>query len=292
MLFERFVFILYLLFMYTLYLLGSIYASSLCFVPLIALNTTLFSVIIVTLFQLQKLVKQSPMQQADKWSTLAWSSVHIIISSLFLIDAFQLTNVLIVLAIAGIGLTVLILIVAICSCYVIIMNGREWAPHIHLTCICFWVLVQYMSTRLPMDGLKYVTSVPVIAMAFLRVYEHVEEGIDRRSFLEWALWCLCILFHVFLDSNFWAPETFYWCLLFVVCLMTLSSRHISKLGTLCLLPFAIIPFGAYACFRSFQGYSSVDIGSQIAKMYDDLTAAKPYEPFEIEHVEDDFDTPL
>jgi hypothetical protein len=74
--------------------------------------------------------------------------------------------------------------------------------------------------------------------------------------------------------------------------MTLSSRHISKLGTLCLLPFAIIPFGAYACFRSFQGYSSVDIGSQIAKMYDDLTAAKPYEPFEIEHVEDDFDTPL
>ena len=74
--------------------------------------------------------------------------------------------------------------------------------------------------------------------------------------------------------------------------MTLSSRHISKLGTLCFLPFVIIPFAAYTCFRSLQGYSSVDISSQIAQMYDDLTAVEPYGPFEIEQEEDDFDTPL
>ena len=223
MLFERFVFVLYLLFVYAWFLLGALYDSEYRYVPLLSMLLTLLSVTVVTMFQLQRIVKRSVMEQADRWSTLAWSLVHMCMSILFLLDSLEWVNVLVVLSVAGLGLTVMIMVVGVCSCYVIILNGRDWAPHIHLTCICFWVLVQYMSVRLPLDGLQYVTTVPVVAMAALRVYEHVEDGVDRWSALEICLWCACIVFHIFLDVGLWSARTFYWCLLAVVCVMSVLS---------------------------------------------------------------------
>jgi hypothetical protein len=292
MLFERFVFVLYLLFVYAWFLLGALYDNDLRFVPLLSMLLTLFSVTVVTMFQLQRIVRRGAMDQADRWSTLAWSAVHILMCILFLMDSFEWVNVLVVLSVAGLVLTVMIMVVGVCSCYVIILNGRDWAPHIHLTCICFWVLVQYMSVRLPLDGLQYVTTVPVVAMAGLRVYEHVEDGVDRWSALELCLWCACIIFHIFLDVGLWSPHTFYWCLLAVICVMTLMSRHVSKLMTLCAMPFVLMPLAMYTCFRCAQGYRSVDIFGEISNLYDELTAAKPMEPFEIEMIEEDFDTRL
>jgi hypothetical protein len=292
MLFERFVFVLYLLFVYAWFLLGALYDSEYRYVPLLSMLLTLLSVTVVTMFQLQRIVKRSVMEQADRWSTLAWSLVHMCMSILFLLDSLEWVNVLVVLSVAGLGLTVMIMVVGVCSCYVIILNGRDWAPHIHLTCICFWVLVQYMSVRLPLDGLQYVTTVPVVAMAALRVYEHVEDGVDRWSALEICLWCACIVFHIFLDVGLWSARTFYWCLLAVVCVMTLMSRHVAKLATLCVMPFALMPLALYTCLRCAQGYRPVDIGGEISKLYDELTAAKPMEPFELTHEEDDFDTRL
>lgn len=292
MLFERFVFVLYLLFVYSWFLLGALYKSDWRFAPLICMNLTLLSVVVITLLQLQKIVNRAALEQADRWSTVAWSTVHIIISALFIADGLEWVNVIVVLSIAGIGFTMLIVIVGICSCYVIILNGRDWAPHIHLTCICFWVLVQYMSVRLPMDGLQYVTTVPVVSMALLRVLEHFEDGLDKWSVLEMVLWCSCIVFHVFLDVGTWSAETFYWCLLIVVCCMTIISRHASKLFVLCLVPYAMLPLAMYTCFRYVQGYRSVDITTEISKLYDELTAAPPLEPFDLSHEEDDFDARL
>ena len=292
MLFERFVFVLYLLFMYAWFLLGTLYDTDWRFVPLFAIHSTLVSVIVVTLFQLQRIVKHDVDSHADRWSTVAWSAVHIFIPALFMMDGLEWVNVMVVLAIAGFGLTMMIFVVGVCSCYVIILNGRDWAPHIHLTCITFWVLVQYMSVRLPMDGLLYVTTVPSVAMAALRVYENVEDGADVWSVIEWVLWCCCILFHVFLDTGVWSARTFYWCLLTVICIMTTMSRHVSKLVTLCVLPFALVPLGLYTCLRYAQGYRSVDIGGEISKLYDVLTAAKPMEPLEISEEEDDFNARL
>ena len=137
-----------------------------------------------------------------------------------------------------------------------------------------------------------VTTVPSVAMAALRVYENVEDGADVWSVIEWVLWCCCILFHVFLDTGVWSARTFYWCLLTVICIMTTMSRHVSKLVTLCVLPFALVPLGLYTCLRYAQGYRSVDIGGEISKLYDDLTAAKPMEPLEISEEEDDFNARL
>ena len=292
MLFERFVFVLYLLFMYSCFLLGTLYSTSFRFVPLIGMSATLLSVIIVTLFQLQKIVRERELDQSDRWSTVAWSSVHVLVSLLFIMDGLEWVNVMIVLYIAGIFLSALIVVVGICSCYVIIQNSREWTPHVHLTCICFWIFVQYMSVRLPMEELRYVTTVPVVAMAFLRASEHVEDGPDVWSLAEMLLWILCIGFHVFLDAGVWYPETFYWCLLAVVCCMAAMSKHVAKLGMLCVMPFALMPLAMYACLRYAQGYRSVDIGSEITKLYDELTAAPALEPLELSDIEDDYETPL
>ena len=137
MLFERFVFVLYLLFMYAWFLLGTLYDTDWRFVPLFAIHSTLVSVIVVTLFQLQRIVKHDVDSHADRWSTVAWSAVHIFIPALFMMDGLEWVNVMVVLAIAGFGLTMMIFVVGVCSCYVIILNGRDWAPHIHLTCITF-----------------------------------------------------------------------------------------------------------------------------------------------------------
>ncbi|MDA7838762.1 hypothetical protein N9A45_00345 [bacterium] len=288
MLFERFVFVLYVLSMYTLFFLGTLYESGWRYLPLLCMSTSLLCVIVVTLFQLQQIVRRNPMLAADRWSTVAWSGVHVFISFLFVLDGFEWVNVIVILCVAGLLLTCMILIVGVCSCYVIILNGQEWAPHIHLTCICFWVLVQYMSVRLPLDDLKYVTTVPVVAMACLRLYERVEDGCDKRSMAEMLLWVCSIVLHVCLDVGLWLPSTFYWCLLCVVCGMIVLSRHMKQVGMLVVAPFACLPLCVYASFRYAQGYRAVDVGKELTRLFDEMTAAKSMEPFELSDTEEDF----
>lgn len=288
MLFERFVFVLYLLCNYSLFFIGSIYASDLRFVPLICMCCSLLSVIVMTMTRLQEIWQHSPVLQADRWSTVAWSSVHICISILFVLDGLEWVNIMVILSIAGLLLTVMIFIVGVCSCYVIILNGQEWAPHIHLTCICFWVLVHYMSVRLPLDDIQYVTTIPVVAMACLRLYEHLEDGCSIRSIAETCLWVCSIVLHILLDVGSWSSQTFYWCLFVVIFGMSVISRHKSQVGWLIAAPFACMPLCGYILFRYVQGYRSNVIWEELKTLYDDMTAAKPLEPFELSDTEEDF----
>jgi len=292
MLFDRFVFVLYVLFNYAWFLLGCVYDTGWRFLPLISMCLSLLSVIVVTLLQLQRLVKLKQLEQSDRWSTVLWSSVHIMVCVLFMLDGFEWVNIMVVLCVAGLLLTTLIVVVGICSCYVIIQNSRAWSPHVHLTCLCFWVVVQYMSVRLPMDGLKYVTTVPVIAMAATRAVEHVEFGLDSLAVCEFVLWTLAVVLHVLLDVGAWTQEHFLWCLLASICMMICISRHSSKVCLLMTLPFVMVPLGLYTCFRYVQGYRSLQIGQDIMKWYDELTAAPPMQPFEMNPEDEDWETPL
>lgn len=292
MLFERFVFVLYIVGSYTCFLLATTFGLKLRFVPLIAMCLSLLSVIVVSLLQLQKLIKHAKLGQNDRWSTVVWSAVHVQISILFFIDGFEWMNIMVLLSVAGLLLTVLIAVVGICSCYVIIQNSQDWMPHVHLTCISFWVLVQYMSIRLPMDDIAYVTTIPVVAMAFLRLAEHVEDGVNMWSLAEGVLWTCCIAGHVCLDVGMWSQKMFLYVLLLVVVFIVAASRHRTKVGLLVSLPFILVPLGLHVGFRYTQGYHSTQIGDEIMKMYDELTAAPPNEPFELNPEEDDFDTRL
>lgn len=268
------------------------YSSQLSKIPLILNALSLISVTIVSLYQLQTIIKASKVAQADRWSTVIWSSVHIVLCVLFLCENLQFLNILVVLCLAGVLLSIMICIVAICSCYVIISNSRDWAPHVHLTCLCFWVVVQYMSVRLPMDDISYVTTVPVIAMASLRVLEHYEDGIDRLSVVEWTLWIMCTWFHICLDVGWWKPATFYWLMFGVLAIMLSISGHWRDVCVLAGLPFILFGMWCYTMYRYIQGYQYIDIQSEITKMYEELTAAPPLEPFEICLEEEDFDTTL
>lgn len=292
MLFDRFVFVVYLLFHYTCFLIGLLYKSSFASWPLLAMSVSLLSIVVVSLYQLQKLVKMSVVGQSDRWSTILWSGIHILLSFLFFCENIQAANILIVLCFSGLILSVIICIVAVCSCYVIIQNSRDWTPHVHLTCVTFWVVVQYMSVQLPMDEISYVTTVPVVAMAGLRVLEHIEDGVDVRSVLEWVLWALCIFFHVCLDFGWWTPYTFYWLLFNFLVFMVLLSGHWRDVCTVVMLPYLLCGLAVYTLYRYSQGYRSNDISSEITKMYEKLTAAPPLEPFEIGEEGMDFDTPL
>lgn len=288
MLFERFVFVLYIVGSYTCFLLSASFGLKLRFVPLIAMCLSLVSVIIVSLLQLQKLVNYARLGQNDRWSTVVWSAVHVQISILFFIDGFEWMNIMVLLSVAGLLLTVLIIIVGICSCYVIIQNSQDWMPHVHLTCISFWVLVQYMSIRLPMDDIAYVTTIPVVAMAFLKLAEHIEDGLNVWSLIEGVLWICCITGHICLDVGIWSQKTFLYVLLVVILGIVAMSRHRNKVGLFVLLPFILLPLSLHTCFRYTQGYHSTQIGDEIMKMYDELTAAPPNEPFELDSEEDDF----
>lgn len=292
MLFDRFVFVLYVLLNYAWFLLGSVYFTEWRYLPLISMSFSLLSVIVVTLLQLQKLFKMNQLNQSDRWSTVLWSTVHITICILFMLDGFEWLNIMVILCVAGLLLTALIVAVGICSCYVIMLDSSDWSPHVHLTCLCFWVIVQYMSVRLPMDDLSYVTTVPVIAMAVTRLSEHIEFGLDCWAIGEFGLWCIAVLLHILLDVGLWSQEQFLWCLLASVCVMICMSKHVRKVVLLAILPFMMLPLGIYTCFMYTQGYRSLQIGEDIMKWYDELTAPPPMEPFEVHSEDEDWETPL
>ena len=198
MLFDRFVFVLYLLFCYNWFLLGYLYDSPIKYTPIILLTLSLTSICFITLLQLQLIIHHKRFKQNEKWATIAWSVVHIIICLLLMVDGLEIANIIVVGMMAGMLLTTVIVVVGTCSCYVIMLNGLEWYSHLHLTCICFWILVQFMSIRLPVIELSYTTTIPIVAMAILRGAESITGDCTWYFMGECCMWCLCIILHIVL----------------------------------------------------------------------------------------------
>lgn len=274
MLFDRFVFVLYILFSYSWFLLGTLYETPFRFVPIVSMGCSMFSVCVVTLFQLQTLVRKHRLVDSDKWSTIAWSIVHIVLCVMLCLDGLEWTNVLVVFSIAGVFITMVIATVAMCSCYVIIQNSDNdgWCPHVHLTCICFWVLVQYMAIRLPSDELQYMTTCPVALMALLRIVEHLEDGCSGAAALESLLFFAAVILHVCRDVASMSPTVFFWGTTVSVCCMILVSKNLRPLTLVIGLPFLLVPFGLYIGMRLFRGQAVRQTLHELMQTYDDLTA--------------------
>lgn len=273
MLFDRFVFVLYILFSYSWFLLGTVYDTPFRFVPILAMGFSLLSICIVTLFQLQTLVRRHRMRDSDRWSTVTWSVVHMILCGMFCLDGLEWTNVLIIFSIAGIFITIIIATVAMCSCYVIIQHSDNdgWCPHVHLTCICFWVLVQYMQLRLPSEELQYMTTIPVVLMAILRFVELLEEC-TVSSVVEMLLFLTAIVLHICQSIS--SPTVFFWGTTVSVCLMILFSQHQVALTLVIGLPFMLLPLGLYLCVQAIRGFAFQKTLRELMQTYDELTAVE------------------
>ena len=293
MLFERFVFVLCLMFNYAWFLLGCLHDTPWRFVPIACLLLTLLATIVVTLFQLQVIVKQRQLPQTDRWSTVLWCTAHCFICILFIADGTEWLNILVIMSIAGIFLTVVIAVIGICSCYVIIQNSHDWTPHVHLTCICFWVLVHFMSIRLPASDLQFITTVPVVAMGILRCVEHIEDGVSRWSFGEMLLWFICIALHACLDMQWMSKVFFFWTLTIVACLMVLMSGQLKTMLVLLSLPIGLCGMVCFIAFQKMRGYDTAASIQTMMMSYENATQPKDTRlPFEIDTHEEDFETPL
>lgn len=272
MLFERFVFVLYILFSYSWFLLGTLYNTPVRYVPIIALFLSLCSIVIVTLFQLQRLARRQSMSNSDRWATIVWSLVHLMLSLCLFADALELTNILVIFCIIAIIITVVIATVATCACYVIILDSDDWRPHVHLACICFWMLIQFMTLRLPIDEFQYVTVIPVVLMWVLRMCEHFETTITRNAVLECSLFVVVILLHVLLNTGLLSAPVFYWGVVSTVCALILTGRHLQELLTVIVLPFFVLVLGLYLGFYRMRGIPTRNNLREILRMYDEMTS--------------------
>lgn len=275
MLFDRFVFVLYILFGYSWFLLGTVYATPFRFVPILSMGCSLISICIVTLFQLQTLVRRHRMLDAERWSTVAWSVVHLIVCWMLCMDGWEWTNVLVVFCIAGLFISLVILTVALCSCYVIIQNSDSdsWCPHVHLTCICSWVLVQYMMLRLPSDELQYVTTIPIALMAMVRIVERIEDC-TMSAVAELLLFLAAIVLHICRDLGVISPILFLWGTAVSVILMILFSKNQVALALVVGLPFMLLPLSLYLCMQAIRGHSYQKTLRELLHTYDELTAVE------------------
>ncbi len=293
MLFNRFLFVLYLLSQYGFFLLGSFYRTPLRLIPICSIILSMISIVIITFFQLQRLANHSMIDSPKQWSTIVWSFVHIFICLNFLIDYLELINIMVIMCIVGIFLTMMISIVGICACYVIFQNSKDWYSHLYLTCVCFWILLQFMEVRVPNDELTYITTIPVVSVSCIRLLEHIETYIDKWSVIEMLLWFICILFHLFLDTGYWMPETFYWCFLLIIMIIIVFNGNTKHVIFLIGLPFLLIYLIIYLCYRTCQGYQPLEIWKEIIKYYEFIMEPpKENEPFELNQEDFDFDEKL
>lgn len=282
MLFDRFVFVLYILFSYSWFLLGSVYESPFRFVPIVGMAFSLLSICLVTLFQLQTLVRRKQLIESDRWSTMTWSAVHVMLCVMLCLDGLEWTNVLILFCIAGIFVTLVITTVAICSCYVILQNSDtdDWSPHVHLTCICFWVLVHYMVLRLPSEELQYTTTIPVVLMGMLRVSDHLEDC-SWSAFAECCLFAIAIVLHVCRDSGVISPVVFFWGTTVSVCLMILFSKSQVALVLVILLPLLVVPLGVFVVIQCLRGVSTTQTLASLLQTYDEMTVEELVLPLDM-----------
>jgi hypothetical protein len=257
MLFDRFIFILYILLNYSWLLLGIIYESAARIIPVSSIIFSLLSVIIVTLFQLQTIVQRHKLDYDGKWSTISWSVVHIIICIFFLVDILELVNILVVFGILGLFLTFVSFAVLILSCKVIASGSDAWIPHVHLTCICFWVLVNYLYVSLP-TNLPFMTVLPVVLILVLRLYENSRSL--KQICIETTLFLIVIALHICLDLKQISAEHFYQMIAIIIALMIFMARESKSIIILLGLPFILSGFVFYCigCFILNKEQPSVE----------------------------------
>ena len=257
MLFDRFIFIIYILLCYSWLLLGIVYNSPARILPILTLTFSLLSVIIVTLFQLQTIVQRDQMDFDGKWSTISWSTVHLILCIFFLLDILELVNVLVIFGILGLFLTFVSLTVLTLSCRVIASDSDNWIPHVHLTCICFWVIVNYLYVSLPII-MPFMTLLPVVLILVLRLYENGRRL--KQICIESTLFSIAIGLHICLDIGQISAEHFYQMLAFTVALIILVSNEFKPILILFFLPFILISLTCYivGCFILNKEQPSVE----------------------------------
>lgn len=294
MLFRKFVFVLYVLFCDAWFLLGSYYGTSYRFVPLVSMFASLSSICVITLFQLQAMFARERLTDDEKWSTVLWSCLHMFISLLFFVDGLEWANLFVVFCMAGLTMTLVIFIVGTCSCHVIIHNGKTWYPHVHLTCVAFWTLIQFMALRTPA---QVVTTVPIACMALTRLIEHADYKTltNKETVGEFILWFVCIVVHILRDVGSVGPQAFYWGGAVVIFILCLCSSHAHKLFLVVILPLLVLPFCIYiAAVRCMRGNTKEAL-QHIARLYEDVVRHDEdlmVLPFEEGMDESDWDQPL
>lgn len=243
MLFDRFIFVLYLVLGYVWFLLGTLYETPYRYMSIISMMASLLAIIVISLCQLQILIQQDKLETNDKWSTITWCCTHLILCGMFCLDGLEWTNIVVIFGLCGLLMTTTILIVASCACFVIMKNGEDWYAHIYLVCVMFWVLVQYMDVRLP-SNFSAITTMPVILMACIRLVEHT-------TILQLVLWTLGLSLHILRDTDILTQETFYWTLSVVIVVMTL--RHYKPLFLIITLPFMLLSWTFYVLCLQMRG---------------------------------------
>lgn len=282
MLFDRFIFVVYTLFSYSWFLLGMYYHSDIRFVSLVSMICSFGCVIIIVMCQLQKIFLSDHTSSSDRWSTVLWSVVHLVLSMLMLLDGLEIINPLLIFGLAGVVLTIVVVIVGSCSCHVILRNSHSWTPHIQLTCVSFWVVMQYMSLRFPQAPMTWMTTPPVACMALVRAFEWCEDRVPDKK--EGVLWATCCLIHILYDTGDLPKTILYWGMVVAVSTMCIMTRHHRDLLLFITVPFIAVPIGVYMCVGRCIGLRYVETASIIVKMYEDMV----HEP-DIEHTP--LDTP-
>lgn len=261
MLFGRFIFVLYILFCYVWFLLGTVYNSPVRMVSIVSMICSMASVIIISLFQLQTLTNRSMLTTASKWSTVAWATIHMLIGIMFFIDGMEWVNVVVILGVLGILISFIIFVVGGCACYTIMQNGDDWHAHVHLTCISFWVVIQYMTLQLP-DAPNF-TFIPIILMAILRYIDLY----PSMSILEAFGWCCCIILHIVYNFEV-INETFFWGIFLT--LILLSAPNLKSILTMAVLPLILLPIICYVFGRIIMKYPSEQILTDLGILYKEI----------------------
>ena len=276
MLFDRFIFVLYILLGYVWFLLGTIYETPWRHLSIVSMIISLSTMIIVSVCQLQTLVNQTVLKTNDKWSTIAWSFVHMLLCIMLCVDGLEWVNPVVIFGLCGLLMTLAITVVGGCACFVIINNGDDWHAHIHLICILFWVMVQYMDVRLPTVGFHFVTALPIALMMCVRF-------VEQCACHQLLLWVVALLFHVLRDTGYITRHTFYWLLTVVVVLM--SSVHWKNIVIITCLPVLLTGMAMYIVFQKCCGVSVQDSVVSVTKLYNEILA-RDLEPMVIPLDED------
>ena len=276
MLFDRFIFVLYTLSAYSWFLLGMHYDSPWRFIPLLSMILSLFCIIIIALFQIQKLFLQQRSSSADRWSTVLWSIVHVALCMLMLLDGLEYINPLLVFALSGVVLSLVVLTVGSCSCHVILRNSHSWTPHIHLTCISFWVVMHFVTLRFPESPMEWMTTPPVLCMTMIRGFEWLE---DRHANLkEGCLWVFCCMFHILYDPHQLPRIVLYWGMVTTVSVMCILTKHHKELLLFISVPFICVPIVLYLVVSMCIGIKYADSVSIILGIYEDILNEPDIEP--------------
>ena len=287
MLFDRFIFVLYILFHYTWFLLGTLYQIPLRYFPIISLALSLLSVVVVSFFQMQSILHKRMLDVSDKWSGISWSVVHLVICLIFIVDGLEWANPVVVFGIAGLLMSSVIIVVGSCACFVIMQNGNDWHAHIHLTCVSFWVIIQYMILRLPEMQFQCVTVIPIALMTLTRLTEY---DITKKEIVAWFI---CSLLHVFYDVQLFGRESFFWSIAAVIMVMVL--KELKNIMLMAILPFGIISALLYVCFLILCGNPVQVPLRNIGQIYNDYVAPDDsliILSFEQDDIEEDWDERL